>query len=88
MFVTSVKYDELVDQNEVDQFGYIDLPTAYVNGVVVGDVNFDSNFFNGLDDPSTIGGKCSDTFEALRAASALKKAGTSTEDTNHATVNV
>lgn len=68
-------FDAVKDLTEVDQIGYIDLATAYVNGVVSGDVNPDQLTFNQIEDPSSILGRPADEFDAIRMRDYVVKNG-------------
>ena len=54
------------DRFLVEQFGWIDLATAYANGVVVGDLDGVENNSNEIEDAASILGKPRDVFEAYR----------------------
>lgn len=72
-------FDVLADVQEVDQSGYLDLATAYMNGVVSGDINPDQLTFNQIEDPSSIMGRPSDEFDAIRMRDYVVKNGQSSE---------
>ena len=62
----TARYNPVKDLKEVDQFGFVDLVEATVNGVVESYVSDTEASYNGIEDPSTILGKPSDVFEAAR----------------------
>lgn len=72
-------FDPCKDMQEVDQTGYIDLATAYVNGVVSGDLNPDQLTFNQIEEPESILGRPSDEFDAIRMRDYVVKNGQSSE---------
>lgn len=59
-------FDPIKDMEEVDQFGFIDLASAYATGSVSGSLNPEQSVMNGIEDPSSILGKPSDEFDAVR----------------------
>lgn len=63
-----------VDLEEVDQFGFIDLRDAFLNGNMPGDVSVDLEAYNGIDDPDSIMDRASDQFDAFRQAEYVKGA--------------
>ena len=75
----SFAFDKLCDMQEVDQFGYIDLASAYTNGVVSGDVNPDQLSFNMIEDPASILGRPSDEFDVIRMRDYVVEHGQSSE---------
>lgn len=56
--------------SKVDQFGFVNINDAIANGVVSGTVDVDDSSYNDIYEPSTIVGKPSDCFEAIRMQSA------------------
>ena len=68
-------FDPCKDLTEVDQIGYIDLATAYANGVVSGDANPDQLTFNQIEDPASILGRPADEFDAIRMRDYVVKNG-------------
>lgn len=65
-------YNPKVDLHEVDQFGFVDLNKAYVDGTISGDVAISDERFNGVQDPSTLLPRPKDKFEAMRQADYVK----------------
>lgn len=62
-----IKYNPETDISEVDQFGFVDINKAFQNGYVPGNNSSVTLDFDGEDvDPSSIIGKPSDVFEAMR----------------------
>lgn len=58
-------FDPKCDVSQVDQFGWLDLRKAYVEGVVQGDLVVDEEGFNDIEDARAIVGKPRDVFEAM-----------------------
>lgn len=54
------------DRQIVEQFGYVELRSAYDNGVVDGNLSADEERSNGIEDSASIMGKPTDIFEAYR----------------------
>lgn len=67
-------YDPAKDISPVDEFGFIDLRSAFVNHSIPGDLQSSSEDFNGVEDPDSLIGKSSDVFESLRKAEYVKSA--------------
>lgn len=67
------KFNPSEDIQEVEQFGFVDLNSAFVSGTIPSNVTSDASKYNNIEDPSSIAGKPSDTFEALEATKGLKK---------------
>lgn len=67
-------FDKERDIVEVDQFGAIDLRAAFISGTVPGDLIADPEAYNGVEDPASLLGKPSDTFDAIRKAQYVKSA--------------
>lgn len=70
-------FDPIVDIEEVDQFGYLDLRQAFLTGTVDGSLAPSDEAYNGMDDPDGVLPASKDTFEAIRQAekvSAVKSA--------------
>lgn len=61
-------YQDNVDVGEVDQFGVVDLRSAYVNHAVPENVEISADTFNGVEDASSLLGRPSDVFDAIRKA--------------------
>lgn len=57
-------YNPVRDMNPVDQFGYVDLESAYRNGVVPATVENEDIKYNNQTDPSFIGSVPRDKFDA------------------------
>lgn len=67
MIHDAIEYNELVDINEVDQIGYVDLRMAYETQTIPGNLNPEDMSYNDIDDPASIAGKPSDIFGAIQA---------------------
>lgn len=70
--------DLSVDRSEVDQFGFVDLRSAFENGIVPGNMSFEDETFNGVAAPALLLPHSQDVFESIRqsnyVASRLKDA--------------
>lgn len=66
--VCECKYNPEVDIQEVDQFGWINLRDAFINGTIPGDAGVDDSSYNDIEDPSAILGKPRDVFDAIEKA--------------------
>lgn len=80
MIFENCVYNADVDIEEVSQYGFVDLCSALVNGVIPGDLGNVQGESNGIEDPSSmIGSKPQDVFDAFRmrdnAAKAASAAG-------------
>lgn len=68
-FITiDLVYDKVRDLEEVDQFGAIDLRTAFLNNCVPDNVEISAESFNGVEDAQSLIGRPSDVFDAIRKA--------------------
>lgn len=76
------KYDKKRDIQDVSQFGYVDLVESVKNGVVPANLQVQDAKFNGIEDPRSIIGKPSDTFEAYKMASFIAERGRKQAETN------
>lgn len=61
-----LKFNELKDIQEVDQFGFVDLVEALTNGEVPTQIADQDINYNGIEDPSSILGKPQDIFDLYR----------------------
>lgn len=68
----SFTYDPIKDIAPVDQFGFVDLRSAFVNASIPGDLSFSEESFNGVEEPRSLVGRSSDVFEAIRKAEYVK----------------
>lgn len=69
----SFKYNPVTDLHCVDPASAgIDLRSAYVNGVVPGNVTAADMDYNGVEDPSTLMNHPADAFEAMRQSDYVK----------------
>lgn len=57
-------FNPVRDMNPVDQFGYVDLESAYRNGVVPATVENEDIKYNNQTDPAMIGSVPRDKFDA------------------------
>ncbi len=60
------KFDSLRDIRDIDTGCIIDINDILRTGVVPSSINSAPMSYNGIDDPTTIIGRPSDTFDALR----------------------
>ena len=74
-------FNENADIRLTDEFGYIDLVEAFSNGSIPAEVSDTDVNYNEIEDPSTIMGKPSDVFEAMRFNQYVHENGTVREDT-------
>lgn len=65
MIVIDCKYNPARDLKPVDENGWLDLASAYVNKTVPSDLVSQETDYNDIDDPESIAGKPSDVFDAL-----------------------
>lgn len=59
-------FDKKCDLHDVDQFGFIDITTAFESGSIPSSVEPTDDMYNGIDSPEGVLGKPSDIFEAYR----------------------
>lgn len=69
------EFDKVKDMAEVDQFGYVNLPQAYVSGSIDGHINPDISAMNNIDDPESIIGRPSDEFDAIALQQVIRERG-------------
>lgn len=73
------KFDKDKDVKPVDQFGFIDLRSAFEHGYVPGSADVEESDYNDIENPASIIGKPEDAFEAMRmqdyVMSGVKSAG-------------
>lgn len=75
MDIGNIAFNPDVDVQEVDQFGFVDLNDAFLNGCVRGDLSVNEEDYNDIDDPRMVGAKPRDTFEAIELGRSALKAG-------------
>lgn len=73
--VCKIKFDEIADIHDVDQFGFVDLVECIENGHVPSTVSDTEAEYNGIDDPASILGKPDDVFTAYKMQDYVKSAG-------------
>lgn len=71
MLRENIVYDPQFDIQAVDQTGFVDLALAHASGSVPAILDFDSVNYNEIDNPNSISGRPSDTFEGMQAGKAL-----------------
>lgn len=70
----SCRYNRLVDLQEVDQFGFVNLETSIENGFVPNNLSSDVGNYDGTSeslDPESFVGTPTDVFEAYRMQESL-----------------
>ena len=72
-------FDKVKDMQEVDQFGYVDLCSAYANGAISGDLAVETGKMNGIEHPESILGKPSDEFDAIALNKVVRERGVKSE---------
>lgn len=81
MFAVCRPFDKVKDLQEVDQFGYVDLCSAYANGSISGDLSVQTGKMNGIEHPEAIIGKPSDEFDAIALNKVVRERGFMSEPT-------
>lgn len=66
-------FNRFKDRSEVEQFGFVDLNTAFDKGVIPSAVSFDDSSFNGVSNPGTLISRSQDVFDGLRKAEYVKR---------------
>lgn len=64
----SYAYDPKVDNQEVEQFGFIHLAESFEKGIVPGGIDLTDESFNGVENPGTLMSRSDDVFCGLRKA--------------------
>lgn len=59
-------FNSKCDLHDVDQFGFIDITSAFESGSIPSSVEPTDDMYNGIDSPDGILGRPSDIFEAYR----------------------
>lgn len=80
MIFDKCMYNEVCDNNPVDQYGFIDLVECISNGAVPTTISDTEMDYNGIEDPASILGKPHDVFEAYRMQDYVKTAGVNKTD--------
>lgn len=65
-------FDPKKDLHEVDQFGFVNIRDAFVNGTIEGSLSFEAEKYNGVSDASVMLHRPLDQFEALRQSEYVK----------------
>ena len=73
MIVLECKYNPERDLKAVEPFGFVDLKESFINNCVPSQAPDAESDYNGIQDPSSILGKPSDVFDALRMAQDIEK---------------
>lgn len=60
-------FDKDKDVREVDQFGFVDLHAAFVNGSIPSDLQAQEGRFNNVENPSQMRPRPADVFEVEQA---------------------
>ena len=66
-----IEHDFERDIQEVDQFGFIDLAKANATSSIDVPLQLQDEKFNGIEDPRSIAGRPSDTFEIAQMSKAV-----------------
>ena len=69
------EFDKIKDLAEVDQFGFVNLPQAYVSGSIDGHINPDISAMNNIEEPESIIGRPSDEFDAIALQQVIRERG-------------
>lgn len=69
---TKVKYNPVCDLSPVDQFGFVDLGQALVDGSVPFIDGIVEDSFNNIDDPRSIIGSPKNSFDALEMDASIR----------------
>ena len=72
MIVYDTPFDPARDITPVDQYGFIDMKTAFDSSIVPSQLPESDSDYNGIDDPSDIVGKPRDIFEAIDSQKAVE----------------
>lgn len=73
-----IKFNDVADVQDVDQFGFIDLNECLENGQVPSTISDTEASYNDIDDPASILGKPSDVFDAYKMQDYVKSVGKKT----------
>lgn len=73
MIVKSCLHNPERDMKAVEPFGFVDLKDSYINNCVPSQSPEAETDYNGIQDPSSILGRPSDVFDALRMAQDIEK---------------
>lgn len=60
------KFNPVCDVREVQTFGYLELADVMRSGIIPSNLSASQMQFNGIEDPQSILGSPSDTFDAMR----------------------
>lgn len=71
--IRNFSFDPACDLQEVDQFGFIDLRSAFERGIIPGDLTFQDEQFNGVDNPGVLMHRSQDVFESLRQVNYVRE---------------
>lgn len=64
-------FDPVRDKKAVEPFGFVDLKSALVSGVIPSQIEEVDANYNQIDDPASILGKPNDVFDAMHMQSAI-----------------
>lgn len=73
MIVSKCLFNPERDLKAVEPFGFVDLKDSYINNCVPSQSPEAETDYNGIQDPSSILGRPSDVFDALRMAQDIEK---------------
>lgn len=74
------EYNPVCDRHPVDQFGFVDLESAYKNGVVPATAESEEIKYNNQTDPAHIGNVPRDKFDAYEYTRSVRKTIESSEN--------
>lgn len=78
--IMKAEFNPVTDRHPVDQFGYVDLETAYRTGIVPATAENEDIKYNNQSDPTTIGTVPRDKFDAYEYTRSVRKAVESSEN--------
>lgn len=73
-------YNPMADRHPVDQFGYVDIESAYRSGIVPAEAENEEIKYNNQTDPTKIGTVPRDKFDAYEYTRSVRKAIESSEN--------
>lgn len=84
MIVDKCNYNEIADNHDIDQFGYVNLAESLEHGIVPSELADSEVSYNEIEDPSSIFGKPRDVFEAYSMKDYALRIGKTDEGTHSA----
>lgn len=83
MIFRNLNFDPYKDKRPVDQFGFVDLHEAAINGVIPANLEAQELRFNKIENPSEMRARPDDTFAAMRAEQYYSNLAASAESTEN-----